>query len=229
MKLAINKIAKYLDLPVNTVERWIRQGKIPVHRDGPDCIFKKSILKKWAVSRNLSFTLPKNSETKHPGIEMENLLPAIKRGGLIHNTKGDSVNTVLKAAVDKIGVLSPNAKEELYERLLERERLTSTGIGNGVAIPHPRTQMPAVKENASITTCFLEEPLDFNAVDDKPVFVMFILLSPSVKIHLHLLSRLAFCLRDESFVKFLRTTPDTDAFFERIAAFEKQIDKTDTF
>jgi len=65
-------------------------------------------------------------------------------------------------------------------------------------------------------------------VDDRPVFVLFILLSQSVKIHLHLLSRFSFCVRDNSFVEFLKTSPDEASFFAKIADFEKQVDRAET-
>ncbi|MCK4619694.1 MAG: excisionase, partial [Desulfobacterales bacterium] len=64
-------------------------------------------------------------------------------------------------------------------------------------------------------------------VDDKAVFVMFILLSTSIKNHLHLLSRLAFCVRDDSFVEFLRTYPDSSSLLSRIADSENLLDKAD--
>ena len=69
--------------------------------------------------------------------------------------------------------------------------------------------------------------MEFHAVDDQPVFVLFILLSDSIDSHLHLLSRLAFCLRDEGFVAFLRRQPQTDALLKQIAAFEQRLDKRD--
>jgi PTS system nitrogen regulatory IIA component len=128
--------------------------------------------------------------------------------------------------VDKVPIPAIN-KEGLYERLLEREALTSTGIGKGVAIPHPRAPLPEEIDNSLITTCFLEKSIDFEAVDDRVVFVMFILLSTSIKNHLHLLSRLAFCVRDDSFVEFLRTYPDTSSFLSKIADCENLLDKAD--
>lgn len=228
MELTINEVARCLDLPLSTVKRWIRQGRIPVYRSGNDCTFKASVLKKWADTHNLSFSLPEEGKTQQEETGAENLLSATKKGGVFYGIKGEDVKTVLKSAVNKIPVLPTDAKEELYERLVERENLTSTGIGKGVAIPHPRTPLSDGMKTSVIITCFLEKPINFGAVDDKPVFIMFILLSPSIKDHLHLLSRLAFCLRDDSFVNFLKTSPDSDAFFKKIADFEKQLDRVGT-
>lgn len=228
MKFNLNDMARCLDLPVSTVDRWIRQGRIPIHRSGNGCIFKKSILEKWAFNHGLRFSLPNEERKKEQNLRLTNLLSAMQLGGVFHDIKGDDVESVLKSAVDKVSVLSIN-KERLYERLLEREALTSTGIGRGAAIPHPRAPMPEEIDHSFITTCFLEKPIDFEAVDAKKVFVMFILLSTSIKNHLHLLSRLAFCVRDDSFVEFLRTYPDTSSFLSRIADCENLLDKADHY
>lgn len=140
MKLNLNDMARCLDLPVSTVDRWIRQGRIPIHRSGNGCIFKESILEKWAFNHGLRFSLPNEERKKEQNFGLTNLLPAMQLGGVFHDIKGDDVESVLKSAVDKVPIPAIN-KEGLYERLLEREALTSTGIGKGVAIPHPRTHM----------------------------------------------------------------------------------------
>jgi PTS system nitrogen regulatory IIA component len=70
----------------------------------------------------------------------------------------------------------------------------------------------------------LEHPIDFAAVDDQPVFIMFILISPSVKIHLHLLSRLSYCLRNQEFIGFLKQVPDPDLFLSRMSELEQLMD-----
>lgn len=228
MKLTIKEVARSLDLPSSTLERWIRQGRIPIRRNGNICLFKKAVLEKWAKTHNLFFLPPEEIAEKKPEPILENLLPLMKRGGVFYSIKGDDVQTVLRNAVEKIPGLAGNEKEELYERLIERERLTSTGIGKGVAIPHPRTPLSNAVENPLITTCFLEKPVNFGAVDDKPVFVLFILLSQSVKVHLHLLSRLAFCMRDDAFVESLRQCPASDVLFAKIADFEEKLDRTDS-
>ncbi|MBC2744374.1 MAG: PTS sugar transporter subunit IIA [Desulfosarcina sp.] len=56
------------------------------------------------------------------------------------------------------------------------------------------------------------------------MFVLFLLISPTVKHHLHLLSRLSYCIRDRAFVAFLSAHPDAVALYSRIAEFEKQLD-----
>jgi len=147
MKLSINEVARCLNLPVTTVDRWIRQGRIPIQKSSNGYIVKVSALEKWAAMYRLPFSLPKKVNTQPKEKRLENLLPAMNRGGVIYGIKGENVESVLKGAVDKMQLPLNSSKEKLYECLLEREHLTSTGIGKGVAIPHPHDPLPDTFEN----------------------------------------------------------------------------------
>lgn len=229
MKLTIHEVAKSLNLPLNTIERWIRQGRIPIQKSGNICIISETVIKKWANTHNISFFLSKKKIIQRKDPVPENLLPAIKRGSVLYGIKGETVEEILKDAVDNMPDLLIKNKEELFASLIERESLASTGVGNGVAIPHPRMPLSEQMENSIIITCFLEKPVDYGAVDNKHVFIMFILLSVSVKIHLHLLSRLSFCVRNNKFLEFLKTSPAPDAFYAKIFDYENELDRNGSF
>jgi PTS system nitrogen regulatory IIA component len=223
MDLTLPEIAAGLNVTESTVERWVRQGRIPVHRMGNEYRFNLSVLERWAESHNMNFSLPAASqELARPS--RSSLVGAMERGGVHRDIAGENAVTALKAAVGRLTVLPENVRDDLYDQLVRRERLTSTGIGRGVAIPHPRSPIEGASDLPLIATAFLGEPIDFKAVDDQPVFVLFIMLSDSIDSHLHLLSRLAFCLREDSFLAFLRNQPEADALFDRIAAFEQRLD-----
>jgi PTS system nitrogen regulatory IIA component len=83
--------------------------------------------------------------------------------------------------------------------LLAREALGSTGIGGGIAIPHPRNPIVLHVDHPTIAVCFLTAPVEFRSLDGQPVHTLFTLVSPTVRTHLHLLSRLAHALKDGSF------------------------------
>lgn len=229
MKLTIYEVAKSLNLPMNTIERWIRQGKIPIQKSGSIYIISEAVIKKWADSHNLSFFLSKKEDNQDKNLVPENLLPAMQRGSILYGIKGQTVEEVLKDATDNIHDSLIKNKEELFVTLIERESLASTAIGNGVAIPHPRTPLSELRKNSAIITCFLEKPVDFEAIDNKPVFIMFMLLSISVKTHLHLLSRLSFCVRNKLFIEFLKTSPAPDAFYAKISDYEEELDRAGNF
>ncbi len=224
MKLPIEKMAGALDLPVTTIERWIRQGRIPIQRIGTDVVFSQAAVEKWAGTHNLSFSLAGNQAHVFAPESLDSLVSAMKKGKVCHRVPGTNAAGALKSAVDCIDCLTTDIRDELYGKLLEREQLASTGIGNGIAIPHPRDPLSKPPETPVITTCFLENGVNFNAIDDQPVFVFFLLISPTVKHHLHLLSRLSYCIRDRSFVSFLNTHPDATDVYSHVATFEKQLD-----
>jgi PTS system nitrogen regulatory IIA component len=228
MKLTLDEVAVCLDLPGRKVQRWISQGRIPIRQDGQICVFNETVLEKWAATHNLSFRPPneKPIETPSPAgaARCDGLLSAMKRGGVYYNVKGNDARSVLEAASTRLSGFSAEAKKVLHQRLMEREKLMSTGVGKGVAIPHPRTPLEDLGSDSLLATFFLDQRVDFGAIDDKPVFVLFILLCPATSEHLNLLSRLAFCVRDDGFVSFLETAPDAEALFSKIETFEKQLD-----
>lgn len=230
MKLTIDEISQCLNLPVKKIERWISQGRIPVKQDGRACIFNETALGKWASTHHLPFRLPdegsgkENTPASPPNTEV--LLSAMKRGGVFYDVEGNDADSVLEAATMRIPDFPEASKQQLFRRLQERERLMSTGIGKGVAIPHPRTPLEETGNESLLATFFLRDAVDFGSIDDKPVFVLFLLLSPTTKEHLNLLSRLAFCVRDNGFVSFLKTAPDAAELFSKIALFEQQLDQS---
>jgi PTS system nitrogen regulatory IIA component len=223
MQLDISEISKCLGVPESTVHRWIRQGRLPVRRVGEEFSFSQAALERWARQRNLSFFPPSGDTTPQQTPQLENLQTVMRRGGIVYDLEAADVPSALRAASDSIPDMEAAEREDLYQRLLAREQLASTGIGKGVAIPHPRNPAGNDTARSLITTCFMKKPVDFKAVDHLPVFVMFVLLSPSVKAHLHLLSRLTYCVRDDAFVAFLKTKPAPTDFFEHIARLEKQL------
>ena len=220
MEISLHKLAEHLGLSASTITRWVRQGKIPVNIKKNICRFNKNVLIKWTEQHNIQL-FQKTKELKHVNEESQSLVNAIKAGGVIYNITGNNSETVFVSATEKMTFLPAHLKTELYEKLIKREQMTSTGVGKGVAVPHPRNPIVEIAENPLITTCFLDKPVDFNAIDSKPVFVLFILLCPTLQIHLHLLSRLSFCLRNDQFIRFLNTRPKAEELYVELSIIEK--------
>ncbi|MFW5640797.1 MAG: PTS sugar transporter subunit IIA [Thermodesulfobacteriota bacterium] len=236
MRLTEAEMAECLSLPAGTIRRWIRQGRIPIHKKGGKYLFEPGVLQRWTETNRLPFRLPEN-ET---GIEAQNtespeetpigtLSAAMQRGGVIYDIAGEDTESLFDKAVGKITGVPDDLKPDILERLIQRERLSSTGIGKGVAIPHPRNPSVDVLEHPLIATCFPEKEVDFKSVDNNPVFIMFFLLCPTPRHHLHLLSRLSFCLRDDRFVDFLKTRPVPEVLFARIAEIEAALEHKEGF
>ena len=106
----------------------------------------------------------------------------------------------------------------IYEVLVERERLGTTGIGNGVAIPHGR--LPGLARLFGIFAR-LDRPIPFEAIDDQPVDLIFVLLAPedAGADHLKALARVARLLRDREMCEKLRGTDKADALYALLTGY----------
>jgi len=104
--------------------------------------------------------------------------------------------------------------------LLAREAIGSTAIGDGIAIPHVRNPLVLNGVPASITLCYLANPISFGAIDGQPVHTIFWIISPTIRGHLQLLARLSWALHDPSFkAALVRHAAETE-ILERAALIE---------
>ena len=215
MELTIFDLSKHLGVVPDTIERWVRQGKLPASKADGNYRFRTSELQKWASKHNISLNITGKKVPEKKSDPVISLSSAVENGGVIFDIPGNDVNSVLNASLEKISKVPKDFQADLLDRLMEREQALSTGIGNGIAIPHPRVPLGYLGEPL-VAVCFLEHPVDYNAMDQQPVDVLFFILCPDLKFHLHLLSALSFCLRDKSFTQFLRSRPDHSALIEKI-------------
>ncbi|SFJ25002.1 PTS IIA-like nitrogen regulatory protein PtsN [Aerobium aerolatum] len=134
-------------------------------------------------------------------IEVSAVMPALK---------ANSKKQLLQLLSEKAAAVTGLPEREVFDTILQRERLGSTGVGNGIAIPHGK--LPGV---SAITGIFarLESPVDFESLDDQPVDLVFLLLAPegAGADHLKALSRIARVLRDPDIVAKIRGTTDAAA------------------
>jgi len=222
-RLTAKEVAQLLGTSMVTVLRWAYQGKIPCKLKKDTYSFKKNEILDWAKAHDLLVKKEEDKKTSTHKEELVSLKKAIQRGGFIYNLEGSDIFFVLKNAVDKINFPEGTDKELVFNELINREEIASTGIGKGVAIPHPRTALNLNMENPVIPVVFLKHPVDFNAVDGKDIFVLFFMFSPSTQIHLKMLSRLSICLRDKEFLSLLKNRASENEMLGKIEQIEKKL------
>ena len=136
----------------------------------------------------------------------------LQQSAIIPAMKANSKKQLLQELATKAAKITGIPEREIFDVILQRERLGSTGVGNGIAIPHGK-----LKNVKSITGLFarLETPVDFEALDDEPVDLVFLLLAPETAgaDHLKALSRIARILREPDMVAKLRGTKDATALY----------------
>lgn len=219
-RLSFQELAASLEVPVDTLERWIRQGRIPVTRMGASCLFNEENLSHWARQHHLGFGMKKRLSPAGCASGESDIAEALERGVVIPHLLGKTPVEILHEMVQAVPDLPQALAPSLLDRLLERERLGSTGVGRGIAIPHPRTPLAGFPEKNCIVVAFTDTPVPYDAIDRKPVFAFFLLLAPDVRGHLFLLSRLSTFLRDEDFYGLLREKPEKNRLLEALSCKE---------
>ena len=199
MQLTVKDAARLLTVSEKTVYRWIKQEIIPAYRINEQVRFNRAELLEWATSRKINVSADIFQESESSATPLPGLADALQAGGIFYRLDGQDKAAAHKAVVENMRLPDEVNREFLLRVLLAREQLASTGIGDGIAIPHVRNPIVMHVSRPMVTLCFLEQPVDFGALDGKPVHALFTLISPTVRAHLHLLSRLAFALRDPAF------------------------------
>jgi PTS system nitrogen regulatory IIA component len=210
MKLTVKEAAKLFNVSEKTIYRWVEQKGLPAYRINKQFRFNQTELIEWAAAgrTNMSADLLKEPES---GLEpLPDPVQALAAGGIYYRVEGKDRDSVLRSVVELLRLPDHVDREFLFQVLLARESLGSTGIGDGIAIPHARNPIVLNVERPTITLCFLEKPVDFDALDGLPVTMLFTLVNPTVRAHLHLLSRLAFMLNNKEFRDVLRRQGSRD-------------------
>ena len=222
MQLTVKEAAKELNVAEKTVYRWIQSGGLPAYRVAGEYRINRAMLFDWAGSRKIrTGTAVESAVEPDPNI-LPSLSSALAAGGIRHGLEGGTKADVLKAAVALLNLPAQLNRDFLLQAILMREQLQSTGIGDGVAIPHVRN--PAVFELVApqVALFFLAEPVGFDALDGKPVHALFMPLSPNVRTHLHLLGKIAFALRNPGIKELVARAADADTLLEAFRALETQ-------
>jgi len=112
--------------------------------------------------------------------------------------------------------------------LMAREALASTAVGDGIAIPHPRNPIVLRVTQPLVTLCLLAQPVDFGALDGQRVYALFTLVSSAPRIHLHLLARLSYILRQSSFKTLISGRGPAADILAEVRRVEASIQSTAT-
>ena len=136
----------------------------------------------------------------------------ISSGQVVANLHATSKKQVLQELSRRTADITGLHERAIFDTLMERERLGTTGVGNGIAIPHGK--LPDIDRLYGLFAR-LEQPVDFQAIDERPVDLIFLLLAPESAgaDHLKALAKVSRVLRDDSICEKLRGTNTSDALY----------------
>lgn len=233
MDLKIKDVADLLNVSETTVRRWVSDGKIPNYRINQHHYFSRTEIESWVISHKFdknhsaSCSIAKKEMGILPtsvrnGNKQFSLFRAVHKGDVLQHLVAKSKEELIREVMKKVAKTLHLDEEMMADLLLEREQLMPTALNNGIAVPHARDTLLNAHHDA-VVVVFLETPLDYGALDGKPVHTLFFLFACEEKRHLHLLAKIAHLSSQMNALEFFRTQPSKQKLLAFMREWESQI------
>ena len=237
MDLKIKDVAELLSVSETTIRRWLTDGKIPAYRINHQYRFSRLEVENWMMGFKL-----KSQEEGFSALNEVQIYPPLEepettaRGGMQHfclyravhqgdvfstilgSTKEELIRGTTKAIAQQLGVDS----EVLAELLIDREKMMPTTLNNGIAVPHTRDFFRKGPLDM-VFVVYPTDPIEYGALDGKPVHALFFLFASNDKGHLQLLAKLAHLGSSPKALDFLRAKPNKKQLLDFIRNWEGQV------
>jgi PTS system nitrogen regulatory IIA component len=223
VRLNVSDAARLLKVSEKTIYRWLKQDLLPVYRVNEQYRFSRAELLAWATSRRLNVPEALFHESLHCTLPLPSLFQALQVGGIVYRMEGGDKEAVLHQLAESARLPNVVDREYLFRLLLAREGLGSTGVGGGIALPqliYPNSLHLASK---AVTLAFLERPVEFDALDGRPVDCVIGLFSATLRGYYHLLNRVQFALRDPAIIEVLAQKAGREQILEAFAQLESRL------
>ena len=221
MQITVREAASYFDVDEATVRRWITERELPVHRVTERLHLNAIEVWEWAVARGIPVSRSLLDEARRTPEEVPALGQLLLAGGIHRDLEGADKQATLGNIVRRLNLPADVDRDHLLAILEAREAMGSTGIGDGIAIPHVRNPILLHVNEPQVSLFLLRDPVDFDAVDQQPVHSVFLVISPSIPAHLRILAQLGFALRDPSLRDLLKRHAEDSALLGRIQELDR--------
>lgn len=227
MDLKLKDVAELLNVSETTIRRWMSESKIPYYRMNKQFRFNRAEIESWVLSckqdkEPFSPFAASSGSHERLGTHQFGLFRAIHRGGVWSNVAGNTKEELIRTAMKLIATDLHLDAEVLTDLLLERERLMTTALSNGIAVPHTRDFL--LQEAYDVVAVVIpKEPIDYGALDGQPVHTLFFLFACDDKRHLHLLAKLAHFCSQKANLELLKNRPSKDELLDAIKNWESNL------
>jgi PTS system nitrogen regulatory IIA component len=217
-------VSKFLNVTEATVTRWIKQRSLPAQYVGGQYRFNREELLEWATANRIQVSVEMFDHLETDDEPAPSLAEALAAGGIHYGLRAANKDEALRALVQVLP-LPDGIDAELLLRLFQaREACASTGIGGGVALPHVRNPIVLHVDSPLVVLAFLDRPIEFGALDGKPVQVLFSLICPTTRSHLQTLSRLSYALHDAQLRETVLRQGQREEILQEIRRMEATLD-----
>jgi PTS system nitrogen regulatory IIA component len=222
MQLTVRQAAAYFGVDDQTVRKWIAERGLPVHRANERLHLNAIEVWEWAIERGVRVSRRLLEDARRKPEHAPPLSGLLERGG-VHRTVGaeGGKREVLADIVAQLPLPAEVDRDFLLTVLEAREAMGSTGIGDGIAIPHVRNPILLHVTRPFVSLFLLDHPVDFEAIDGKPVHALFVVVAPSVPVHLQVLAHLGHALRDPALRGLLAERAPADRILGRVRELER--------
>lgn len=221
MQLTVRQAAAYFGVDDQTVRRWIAERALPVHRANERLHLNAIEMWEWAIEQGVPVSRRLLDDARKTPEKVPPLSELLERGGIHVDDAGGEKSGVLAGIVAHLP-LPPEVDRDFLLTVLEaREAMGSTGIGDGIAIPHVRNPILLHVKRPFVSLFLLKRAVDFDAIDGKPVHALFVVVAPSVPVHLRVLAQLGHALRDPALRTLLADRASADRILGRFREVER--------
>jgi PTS system nitrogen regulatory IIA component len=220
MRLTPRQASTLLDVEEATLQRWIEDRELPVHQVQERVYINPVELWEWAVEHGIPVPQALLEAARRQKEEVPSLSALLAAGGIHVDLEGGDKASVLRAVAVRLPLPAHIDREALFSMLEAREAMGSTGIGAGIAIPHVRNPIVLNVEHPLVSLFVLHREIDFDAVDGLPVRALFVVVSPTISLHLRILARLGHVLQDPTLRSLLKASAPASDVTERIRVLE---------
>ncbi|AAD18214.1 PTS sugar transporter subunit IIA [Chlamydia pneumoniae] len=223
MDLKLDEVASLLDVSEHTVLQWLKEGAIPSYSMNNEYRFSREEIENWLL-HNQALMIQERGEDKEALKDLSlkySLYKAIHRGGVLCDVVVHSKEEALQYASKYIAQKFQLDESVLFEMLSHRENLMSTGIGEGIALPHAKDFLINAYYDI-VVPMFLAEPIEYGALDGKPVGILFFLFACQDKSHLNLVNKIVHLGMSLNARSFFKNYPNKDQLLAYVKEWESQ-------
>ena len=194
--LTLSEIAQYLKVSDKTILRMVGKGEIPGHKVSSQWRFQRTAIDQWLTAK-----MQDRSDDDLVGViqtapKITPIVKLVTSDRMLMNLAPGDKPAILKQLIQPLidGELLDDP-EKFLQLLIDREEMGSTGIGDGVAVPHVREQEGCGIRETCMVLGLSRDGIDFNSLDGEPTYIFMLLCAGNAVVHLQLLAKSMLMLR----------------------------------
>ncbi len=210
--MTLPEVADYLQLAERTVLRMAQRGEIPAAKVASQWRFLRPLVREWVAARMQALPKATADRLARSSARLLPLTEVMRRELMVFGIRPGPKEEVLRQLVAPlISAAAVRDPARLLGSLMERERMMTTGIGHGVAVPHPRHPIPGMFPQPVVVFGLCPEGTDYQAIDAQHVHVFFLIGATWIGNHLDLMAKVGWLVRQPGLANLKAATGPEEA------------------